>query len=160
MINQPIITWSIADGSICSVDSSNIVTGLKVGTTKITASYKVNDYDSCITDSVMVTIKEKSIVVGDIVVTPIYNTSTYYKLLQGKTQLFTCSISGLSNPQWNITLNANGNTASYYTSTIDNTNGTFTVQNKAKATPYLIYTINEITSGKSLTYQIALGGIM
>lgn len=159
MTTQPTVIWTIADGSICSVNSSNLVTGLKVGTTRLTASYKVNDYDTCVTDSVMVTVKEKPIVVGDIVVTPTY-TSTYYRLLQGKTQTFVCSISGLSNPQWNITLNANGNTASSYTSTIDNTNGTFIVSNKLKATPYLIYTIAETTTGKSKTYQISLGGIM
>jgi len=111
-------------------------------------------------DSVMVTIKEKPVVAGDIVVTPAYTASTYYKLLQGRTQTFTCSISGLSNPQWNITLNANGNTASNYISTIDNTNGTVTVYNKLKATPYLIYTIAETTIGKSKTYKIALGGMM
>jgi len=84
----------------------------------------------------------------------------FHRLLQGKTEVFTCLISGLSNLQWNITLNANGNTASNYISTINNINGTFTVQNKAKATLYLIYTITETTTGKSKTYQILLGGIM
>ena len=160
METQPTVTWTIADGSICSVDNSNIVTGLNVGITRLTASYKVNEYDTCVTDSVMVTVKEKAVVVGDIVVTPVYNSTTYYKLLQGRTQTFTCSISGLANPQWNIALNPNGNTASNYTSTIDNASGTFTVLNKLKSSYKLIYTISELTTNKTATYEVSMGGVM
>lgn len=157
---QPIVSWNVTDNSICSVDNSNTVTGLTVGTTKITGSYKVNDYDTCVTDNVIVVVKEKAVVVGDIQVSPVYTASTYYNLLLNRTATFTCSISGINNPVWNITLNANGNTSSNYTSTIDNVNGTFAVFNKAKSSYKLIYTITEQTTGKTATYQIALGGIM
>ena len=159
MTEQPSINWVVSDGSICSVDGTNTVTGLKVGNTKITGSYKVNDYDISVSDSVDVTIKEKAVVIGNVVVTPVYSGS-YYSLLQNKTQVFTCSISGLASPQWSITLNPTSNTASNYTSTIDNSNGTFTVYNKLKSTYYMIYTITETTTGKSATYQMKLGGVI
>ena len=160
METQPTINWTISDGSVCSVDSSNIVTGLVVGSTKITGSYKVNDYDTCTSDSVNVVVKDKPVVVGDVVVTPVYNATTYYNLKQGVTTTFTASISGLASPQWNITVNANGNTTTNYTATINNTNGTFTIKNLKMSSYKLLVTVAEQTTGKSMVYSINLGSLM
>lgn len=156
---QPTINWTIADGSICSVDSSNIVKGIKVGSTKITGSYKVNYYDTCVTDSVSVVIKAIPVVVGDVIVTPVYNATTYYNLKTNITATFTASIGGLENPQWNITVNPNGNTATNYTATVDNTNGTFTIKNLKQSSNKILVTVAEQTTGKSIVYTIALGGL-
>ena len=160
METQPTIKWTISEGSVCSVDSSNIVTGLVVGATKITGSYKVNDYDTCTSDSVNVVVKDKPVVVGDVVVTPVYNATTYYNLKQGVTTTFTASISGLASPQWNITVNANGNTTTNYTATINNTNGTFTIKNLKMSSYKLLVTVAEQTTGKSMVYSINLGSLM
>ena len=160
METQPTINWTISDGSVCSVDSSNIVTGLVVGSTKITGSYKVNDYDTCTSDSVNVVVKDKPVVVGDVVVTPVYNATTFYNLKQGVTTTFTASISGLASPQWNITVNANGNTTTNYTATINNTNGTFTIKNLKMSSYKLLVTVAEQTTGKSMVYSINLGSLM
>lgn len=160
MEETPTITWNVVDNMICSIDDTNTITGLEVGQTKITGSYKVNDNDTCTTDSVIVKVNEKSVVIGEIEVSPAYNSSTYYMLLLNRTATFTCSISGVSNPQWNITLDPTGNTSSNYRSTIDNDNGMFTVYNVAKSSYVLIYNIEETTTGKTATYQIRLGGIM
>lgn len=160
METQPTINWTISDGSICSVDSSNIVTGIKVGSTKMTGSYKVSPNDICISDSVNVVIKAKPVVVGEIIVTPVYNSTTYYNLKTNITATFTASISGVANPQWNISVNPNGNTASNYTATINNTNGTFTIKNLKQSSTKLLVTIAEQTTGKSIVYTVSLGGLM
>lgn len=157
MTPQPTIEWIINDNSICSVDDSNMVTGLTEGTTKITGSYKVNQNDKVKTDSVNVTVTEPLIEIGEIEVNPPYDYNNYFGLLQGDTQTFTCSIKGVTSPQWNIVLNANGIASTYYTSTIDN-NGSFTVQNKRMANKYLIYTITELSTGKIMIYNVQLKG--
>lgn len=154
---QPTIEWIINNNSICSVDDSNMVTGLAVGTTKVTGSYKVNENDKVITDSVNVTVTEPLIEIGEIEVNPPYDYNNYFGLLQGDTQTFTCSIKGVTSPQWYIVLNANGIASTYYTSTIDN-NGSFTVQNKRMANKYLIYTITELSTGKTVIYDVQLKG--
>jgi len=58
METTPTITWTVADGSIASIDSTNTITALKQGTTKITGSYHVTDDDTVITDSVNVTVTQ------------------------------------------------------------------------------------------------------
>ena len=75
MTTTPTITWTVADATIASIDSTNTITALKQGTTKITGSYHVTDNDTTITDSVTATITQ-SVVIGDIVITPKYNSST------------------------------------------------------------------------------------
>lgn len=158
MSNQPTIEWFIADNSICSVAESNTVTGLSVGTTKVTGSYKVNKNDIVKTDSVNVTVTEPLQEIGEIEVNPPYDYNNYYGLLQTDTQTFTCSIGGVSSPQWNITLDSNGIASTYYTSSIDNNIGTFTVQNKRLAGKDLIYTITELSTGKTAVYNVRLKG--
>ena len=155
METTPTITYTVADGSICFIDSStNTITGLAVGSTTITGSYKVNEQDTCTTDSVIVVITEP-VVVEDITITPAYNNSTYYGLAQYDDVTFTCTCG--TNPSWTITLNANGIPSSYYTSVIDNSKGTFHVtNNKMYNGKYLVYTIADSTSGKTATYQIEL----
>lgn len=160
METQPTINWTISNSSICSVDGSNIVTGLIVGSTKITGSYKVTDDDTCTTDSVDIVVKEKPVAVGEVVVTPVYNSTTTYTLKKNLTQIFTASISGLASPQWNITVNANGNTSSYYTATINNTSGTFTIKTLNASSNKLLVTVAEVTTGKSMVYSITLAGLM
>jgi hypothetical protein len=160
METQPTINWTILDGSVCSVDSSNIVTGLIVGSTKITGSYKATDNDTCTSDTVNVIVKEKPVIIGDVVVTPVYNYGTYYGLKTSITTTFTASISGLENPQWNITVNPNGNTSAYYTATVNNLNGTFTVKTLKSSSYKLLVTVTEQTTGKSMIYSIGLLGIM
>ncbi len=158
MSNQPTIEWFIADNSICSVAESNTVTGLSVGTTKVTGSYKVNKNDIVKTDSVNVTVTEPLQEIGEIEVNPPYDYNNYYGLLQTDTQTFTCSIGGVSSPQWNISLDSNGIASTYYTSSIDNNIGTFTVQNKRLAGKDLIYTIIELSTGKTAVYNVRLKG--
>lgn len=157
MTPQPTIEWIVNDSSICSVDDSNMVTGLALGTTKITGSYKVNKNDKVKTDSANVTVTEPLIEIGEIEVNPPYDYNNYFGLLQGDTQTFTCSINGVTSPEWNIVLNTNGIASTYYVSTIDN-NGSFTVQNKRMANKYLIYTITELSTGKTMIYNVQLKG--
>lgn len=155
----PTITWTVADGSIASIDSTNTITAIKKGSTKITGSYKVTDDDTVITDSVNVTVTQP-VVIGNIVITPKYNSSTCYSTLYGQAITFTASISGITSPVWTITLNTNGVASTAYTSVITNSAGTFKVTNKAQASNYLIYTIAEAVSGKSTTYSVKLGGVL
>lgn len=151
MSPTPTLNWNIADTSVCTVDESNNVKGISAGQTKLTASYQPSENDICESDSIDVIVNDE-VIVGDIVVTP--STTTSYKLLLKDTQKFTCSISGLSLPQWNITLNSNGNTSSNYTSVINNELGTFTVTNNKQSMISLIYTIQELTTQKTATYTI------
>lgn len=153
----PTIKYVVSDSSICSIDSSNIVSGINVGTTRISGSYQSLDNDKAISDSVNVTITEPPIVIGDIVVKPVYNESNDYSITQGDKQTFTCTISGVASPQWNITLNANGNATTQYKSTISG--NTFTVECLKPADNPLIYTIKETTSGKTATYNITLASL-
>lgn len=154
----PALTYTIGDSIICSIDSSNIVSGLKVGSTTIKASYKPNDYDTCTSDTVSVEITEPP-VVANITVSPAYTDSDYYALAQYDDVTFTCTCG--SNPSWTITLNANGIPSSYYTSVIDNSKGTFHVTNNRMYNgKYLVYTIADSTSGKTATYQIELKSYM
>lgn len=159
METTPTITWTVADATIASIDSTNTITALKQGTTKITGSYHVTDNDTIITDSVTATITQ-SVVIGNIVITPSYNSSSCYNTLTGQTKTFTASISGVTSPQWTITLNSNNVVSSCYVSTINNSAGTFVVNNKAQSNYQLIYTISEAVSGKSTTYNIKLGGML
>ena len=86
--------------------------------------------------------------------------TSYYNTLTGQTKTFTASISGVTSPQWTITLNSNNVVSSCYVSTINNSAGTFAVTNKAQSNYQLIYTITEAVSGKSTTYNIKLGGML
>lgn len=152
----PTINYTVADSSICSIDENNVVTGLTVGGTTIKGSYKVDEYDTCNTDSVSVTVTEP-VVVADIVVTPTYNNSSYYGI-EPTEQVFTCSLDGVENPLWNITLSTSAS-STHYTSTINNANGTFTVVRKDTSiisNYFLDYTITEQTTGKTATYRIKL----
>ena len=56
---QPVIEWTIENGSICSVDN-NIITALSVGETTVTGSYKAKEDDICKTDSVKVIVTEET----------------------------------------------------------------------------------------------------
>lgn len=153
----PTINYTVANGSICSIDANNLVTGLTVGGTTIKGSYKVNEYDTCTSDSVSVTVTEP-VVVADIVVSPTYNNSSYYGLEPEDTQTFTCSLNGVENAAWNITLSTSAS-STHFTSTINNANGTFTVVRKDTdiiSNSYLDYTITEQTTDKTATYRIKL----
>lgn len=153
----PTIKYTISDNSICSIDSSNIVSGISVGSTTISGSYQSLDNDKAISDSVKVVVTEPPVVVGDVTVNPIYNNGNDYSLKSGSKQTFTCNISGITSPQWNITLNANGNTSNQYKSTISG--NTFTVECLKSSNNSLIYTITETTTKKVATYEIALSGL-
>ena len=155
----PTLTYTIGDSSVCSIDAStNTINSLKVGSTTIRATYKPNEYDTCTSDTVSVTVTEP-VIVADITVSPAYNDSTYYGLTQYDDVTFSCTCG--TSPSWNITLNSNGIPTSYYTSEIDNSKGTFHVtNNKMYSGKYLVYTISDSTSGKTATYQIALKGYM
>jgi hypothetical protein len=96
-------------------------------------------------------------ITGDITVTPAYTeTSAYAQYLYDPATTFAVTITGVSSPVWNITLNANGNPASYYKVSIDNSKGTFSVQTLQYSSNYLIFTISEGTTGKSVIYNIDL----
>lgn len=94
---------------------------------------------------------------GEIVISPPYDEDGRYAVLQYDTTTFTANIECVDSPEWNITLDAQGIPDSNYVSTIDNTNGTFTVENnKLYKGAYLKYTITENTSGKTTEYYVEL----
>jgi len=156
----PTITYTVSNPTVYSVDPlTNIVTGLSEGIATITGSYKVEETDIAISDNVSVTITAKPIV-ADIVITPPYNYSNYFELLETTDQTFTATISGVLNPQWNITFNSNGTNTSKYTYTINNSAGTFYVNNTGGVqSNKIIFNVSESTSGKSLSYQINLAAL-
>jgi hypothetical protein len=155
----PTIAYSINNTGICSIDSSNIVTGLSKGNARITGSYKVESNDITETDSVDVIVTQP--VEQVISVSPAYDSNTYYRLKEMRTNTFTASITGVDVPVWTITLNSNGIPSKNYTSVIDTTKGTFTVTNNSMYNgAELVYTIKEATSGKTTDYHIQLGGML
>lgn len=153
----PEITYVVDDDTIASVDpSTNIVTGLSVGKTLITGSYRVNENDTCQEAKVSVDVTEKPIV-ANIVVNPPYNSTNNYRVRQFEEITFTASVAGVASPQWTITLDPQGIPSANYTSKIDNGAGTFTVECKTLYNgKYLKYTISEATTGKTLDYYVAL----
>lgn len=158
----PEIDYAISDSSIIAVDStSNIATGLKAGTATITGSYKEADNDIVNTVGVVATVNTKK-AVGDIVVNPEYsNGFSYYSVRQHyDATVFTANLSGVDTPQWNIVLDANGNAATNYTVTIDNTAGTFSVACNKISSNILKFNIYENTSGKTLEYDVKLVSMM
>jgi hypothetical protein len=151
----PSITWS-ASNSICSI-SENVITANSAGSCAITGSYKAQDNDICNPAVISVTVTPKPIA-ADIVVTPAYDSGSYYSLLQSDTKTFTATIDGVENPEWSITLNANGISSSDYVSTISG--NTFTVKcNYPDTTKKLDYQISEKTTGKSTNYYIKLASM-
>lgn len=158
LTETPTINYSINNTGICSIDSSNIVTGLLKGNARITGTYKVEQNDIAESDSVDVIVTQP--VEQVISVSPAYTDTTYYALKEARTTTFTASITGVDSPTWSITLNANGIPTSNYNSTIDNSKGTFTVSNKSMYSgKELVYTISEANSGKSTDYHIRLYGM-
>lgn len=98
--------------------------------------------------------------VGEIVISPPYDEDGRYAVLQYDTTIFTATIEGVDNPEWNITLDAQGIPSANYESTIDNSKGRFTVtNNKLYSGAYLKYTITENTSGKSTDYFVRLASL-
>ena len=87
--------------------------------------------DICTPDTVAVEITAKP-VAAEIVVTPPYPSGLeYYKVRQFEEITFTASIAGVASPQWTITLDPQGIPSNNYTSSIDNSAGTFTVECKS-----------------------------
>lgn len=155
----PEITYTIDDPTIVSVDpKTNIATGLKEGNATITGSYCPMEGDICTNAKVTATITPKP-VAADIVVTPPYDDGKDYhsvKQYYGSTT-FTATIEGVDSPQWTITLDPQGIPSVNYTSSIDNSAGTFTVECKNIYNgKYLKYTISEATTGKALDYYVLL----
>lgn len=94
---------------------------------------------------------------GEIVINPPYDEDGRYAVHQYDMVTFTASIEGVDSPEWNITLDAQGIPSANYVSTIDNANGTFTVENnKLYKGAYLKYTVTENTSGKTTEYYVEL----
>ncbi len=154
----PEITYAIDNDTVVSIDpETNIVTGLKEGNATITGSYVAQEGDICTPDTVAVEITAKP-VAAEIVVTPPYPSGLeYYKVRQFEEITFTASIAGVASPQWTITLDPQGIPSNNYTSSIDNSAGTFTVECKSLYSgKYLKYTISEATTGKALDYYISL----
>lgn len=96
---------------------------------------------------------------GDIKVDPPYDESDCYAVIHHDKQTFTASIDGVSNPQWEIVLDAQGVTESYYESVIDNAKGTFTVTNNKPSNTKLKFDVNEVASGKSMEYYVKLASL-
>ena len=154
----PKITYTVNDDTVVSVDpETNIATGLKEGNTTITGSYIAQESDICTPDTVAVEITAKPVVAEIVVTSPYSSGLEYYKVRQFEEITFTASIAGVSSPQWTITLDPQGIPSSYYTSSINNSACTFTVECKTLYNgKYLKYTISEATTGKTLDYYIAL----
>lgn len=159
MTETPTINWSVSDTTIASIDNTNTIKGLAVGSCDINGSYKATDNDIAIGDTVNVVVNAKP-VTADIVVTPAYNDTTDYKIKQGRSYTFTCSLDGVSEPQWSIVLNPNGVGSSYYTSSIDNSAGTFTCGCVTRTTNLIEYDISESTTGKKAIYYIKLASMV
>lgn len=158
MENLPLIHWDSSDISIAYVNENNQVVGVAEGNCIITGSYKQSEYDICVSDSVQIMVNS-AIVVGDIIIQPVYNENDYYDVGQYTDQLFTASITGVATPSWNITLNPQTVPSKNYVSTIDNAKGTFHLENKISNKVMLIYTVTETTSGKTVDYTIKLGSM-
>lgn len=157
----PQLTYSVGDQTIASVDpATNIVTALKEGTTRITGSYREAENDICVVGTSTATVMAKP-VTAEIVITPPYEDGNqYYAVKQGYgAQTFTATISGVSNPQWNIVLDPQGVSSTKYTSTINNQAGTFAVECKSTNSTYLKYTVSETTTGKTATYFVKLASM-
>ena len=158
----PEITYTIDDPTIVSVDpKTNIATGLKEGNATITGSYCPMEGDICTNAKVTATITPKP-VAADIVVTPDYDSGKDYHSVKqnyGPTT-FTATIEGVDSPQWTITLDPQGIPSANYTSSINNSAGTFTVECKTLYNgKYLKYTISEATTGKTLDYNVRLASM-
>lgn len=152
----PQITYNLSQSGIVDVDATNNrIEALSQGEVVITGSYKINENDTCETDSIKVTVTAPSY--GEVIITPAYNKTGYYGVRQSSEQLFTASITGVDNPVWNITLDAQGISSSKYISTISNNDGTFKVKcNSVESAKRLKYTITETISGKSTEYLVGL----
>ena len=159
MTETPTIDWVVSDTTIASIDNTNTIKGLAVGSCDINGSYKATDNDIAIGDTVNITVNAKP-VTADIVVAPAYNETSDYKIKQGRSYTFTCSLDGVSEPQWSIVLNPNGVESSYYTSTIDNGAGTFTCGCTTRNSNLLEYQISESTTGKTAIYAIKLASMV
>lgn len=155
MSPTPVTAWTASNGN-CTVSDDNVITGVIVGMTTLTGSYSEQNNDICNPAIVNVTVEAKT-AVTDIVVTPAYDCYTYYGVTQGSTQTFIATIDGIDNPSWTITLNANGNASTAYTSTISGNK--FTVTAKSISSKYLIYTVSEAVSGKTLIYNVKLASL-
>lgn len=98
--------------------------------------------------------------VGEIIVNPPYDNEDRYSVLQYDTTIFTVSIDGVDNPEWKISLDAQGIPSENYISKIDNSNATFIVENlKLYKGAYLKYTITENSSGKTRDYYVELASL-
>ena len=156
VITTPVLTWTNSDSTIATVDAStNVISGKSAGTTNLTAYYKPNIDDTCTSDSISITVN-KPVIVGNIVVTPSYNESSDYRLMEASTITFSCSISGVDFPTWNI-IQKGMNTKDKCV--IDNTSGTFKVTNNTGSCYSFTVTIAESSSGKSTTYTIFMGSL-
>lgn len=157
----PQITFSASDPSIVSIDpATNIVTGLKEGSTRITGSYKEQQNDDCAVGISTATIMAKPVTAEIAIMPPYEGSNQYYAVKQGYgAQTFTATISGVANPRWNIVLDPQGVSSTKYTSSIDNQTGTFTVECKNYNSTYLKYTVSESTTGKSLQYYVKLAAM-
>lgn len=156
VITTPVLTWTNSDSTIATVDAStNVISGKSAGTTNLTAYYKPNIDDTCTSDSISITVN-KPVIVGNIVVTPSYNESSDYRLTKASTITFSCSISGVDFPTWNI-IQKGMNTKDKCV--IDNTSGTFKVTNNTGSCYSFTVTIAESSSGKSTTYTIFMGSL-
>lgn len=145
--------WTSTDDSIAYVNEQNKVVGVKDGSCVVTANYKEENNDISESDSCDVNVEQNA----EITINPPYDEDGRYYLLQSLTETFTATISGVSSPQWNITLDPQGVPSSNYESEINNAQGTFTVtNNKLYNGSYLKYTITENTSGKTTEYYVEL----
>lgn len=95
--------------------------------------------------------------VGEIVISPPYDKDGRYAVTQYDTITFTATTSGVLSPQWSIILDPQGVPSANYDSTIDNSQGTFTVtNNKLYRDAYLKYKVREETSGETKEYSVQL----
>lgn len=148
--------WASTDDSIAYVNEQNKVFGVKDGSCVVTANYKEENNDISVGANCDVTVEQNA----EITINPPYDEDGRYGVLQYDTTTFTATISGVSNPQWSITLDPQGIPGSYYDSIIDNSQGTFTVTNNQRYNgAYLKYIIQEITSGKTTDYFIELASL-
>jgi hypothetical protein len=155
MSPTPVVAWT-ADNGNATISTDNVITGVLAGSCDLTGAYTEQEGDICNTASVSVLVQAKP-VQADIVVNPAYDNEGYYAVLNGSTQTFTATIEGIASPIWTITLNPNGNASTAYTSIISG--NTFKVTAKTISSKYLIYTISESISGKTLLYNVKLASL-
>lgn len=148
--------WTSTDYSVAYVNEQKKVVGVKNGSCVVTANYKEENNDISYGTHCDINVEQNA----EITINPPYDENGRYAVLQYDSTTFTATISGVDSPQWSITLDPQGVPSANYDSTINNSQGTFTVKNnKQYRGAYLKYTVKEESSKQEKEYFIELASL-